>query len=111
MGAGEAARDADVSAERGRVYAAARAHGLPVFDLAWTPEAALALIKQGAQVVAVNVDVSIFAASCRELAAGCADAKRRAKAPRRRTAREKAAAKDGVPRLAGHAIPRQEEER
>lgn len=94
MGAGKAARDADVSAERKRVYAAARANGLPVFDLAWTADAALALIKQGAQVVAVNVDVSIFAASCRELAAECAEAKRRARTARRRAAT--AAAKDGA---------------
>ena len=94
MGAAGAAREADVSAERKRVYAAARARGLPIFDLAWTPEAALALIRQGAQVVAVNVDVSIFAASCRELAAECASAKRRAKASRRRAAAA-VAARDG----------------
>ena len=94
MGAAADAREADVSNERRRVYAAARAHGLPVFDLAWTPEAALALIKLGAQAVAVNVNISIFANSCRELAAGCTDAKRRAKAARRRAA---AAAKDGSP--------------
>ena len=93
-GAAGAAREADVSAERKRVYAAARARGLPIFDLAWTPEAALALIRQGAQVVAVNVDVSIFAASCRELAAECASAKRRAKASRRRAAAA-VAARDG----------------
>lgn len=92
MGAGGDARDADVSEERRRVYAAARANGLPVFDLAWSADAALALIKQGAQVVAVNVDVSIFAASCRELAAECASAKRRARSARRRAA----AAKDGA---------------
>ena len=94
MGAAADAREADVSNERRRVYSAARAHGLPVFDLAWTPEAALALIKLGAQAVAVNVNISIFANSCRELAAGCADAKRRAKTARRRAA---AAAKDGSP--------------
>lgn len=94
MGAAGAARDADVSAERARVYAAARSNGLPVFDLAWTAEAALALIKQGAMVVAINVDVSMFAGSCRDLAAECVAAKRRATTTRRRSARA-AAAKDG----------------
>jgi 2-keto-3-deoxy-L-rhamnonate aldolase RhmA len=85
-GAAGEARDADVSAERARVYAAAADRGLPVFDLAWTPDAALALLRQGAQAVAVNVDVTIFASSIRELAAGCADAKRRLRASRRRAA-------------------------
>jgi 4-hydroxy-2-oxoheptanedioate aldolase len=94
MGAAGDARDADVSAERERVYAAARAHGLPIFDLAWTPDAALALLRKGAQAVAVNVDVSIFAESCRQLASGCADAKRRLRTTRRRAARL-AATSDG----------------
>lgn len=86
MGAGKNAREADVSAERKRVYAAAQARGLPIFDLAWTPAAALDLIKLGAQVVAVNVDVSLFAAACRELAEGCAATRRRGNAARRRAA-------------------------
>jgi 4-hydroxy-2-oxoheptanedioate aldolase len=85
-GAAGEARDADVSAERARVYAAAAERGLPVLDLAWSPEAALALIRQGARAVAVNVDVTIFASGIRELAAGCADAKRRLRASRRRAA-------------------------
>ena len=94
MGAGEDARDADVSEARERVYAAAKANGLPIFDLAWSAEAALALIKKGAQVVAVGVDISLFADGCRVLAAQCADAKRRAKTTRRR-ARAVATALDG----------------
>lgn len=95
MGAGADARDADVSDARRRVYAAAKANGLPVFDLAWSAEAALALIKLGAQVVAVGVDVSMFAESCRRLAAECADAKRRASPPRRRS-RAVASTRDGA---------------
>jgi 4-hydroxy-2-oxoheptanedioate aldolase len=86
MGAPEEAHDADVAEERARVYAAARANGLPIFDLAWSTEGALALMRQGAQAVAVGVDVSIFAASCRELADGSADAKRRANGARPRRA-------------------------
>jgi 2-keto-3-deoxy-L-rhamnonate aldolase RhmA len=85
-GAGGDARDADVAAERARVYAAAAARRLPVLDLAWDPEAALALFRQGADAVAVNVDVTIFASSNRDLAAGCTDAKRRLRAARRRAA-------------------------
>jgi 4-hydroxy-2-oxoheptanedioate aldolase len=85
-GAAGGARDADVSTERARVYEAAAANGLPILDLAWSPEAALRLIRQGAQAVAVDVDVSIFAASLRDLAAGCADAKRRLRTSRRRAA-------------------------
>lgn len=89
-GAAGDARDADVSAERARVYAAAAANDLPVFDLAWSPDAAAALIRLGAKAVAVNVDVSIFAASLRDLAAESADAKRRL-----RTSRRRAKAADG----------------
>jgi 2-keto-3-deoxy-L-rhamnonate aldolase RhmA len=85
-GAGGDAHDADVAAERARVYAAAAARRLPVLDLAWDPEAALALFRQGADAVAVNVDVTIFASSIRDLAAGCTDAKRRVRAARRRAA-------------------------
>lgn len=84
LGAGEDARDADVSAARARVYAAAKANGLPIFDLAWSVEAALALIRKGAQAVAVGVDISMFADSCRQLAVESADAKRRAAGTRRR---------------------------
>lgn len=91
MGAGGNARETDVSAERRRVYTAARDNDLAVCDLAWDAAAALELITLGAQVVAVNVDVSIFAGGCRDLAADCADAKRRARTARRRAA----AARDG----------------
>jgi 4-hydroxy-2-oxoheptanedioate aldolase len=78
MGAPDTAHEADVGTERARVYAAAAENGLPVFDLAWSPEAALELMRQGAQAVAVGVDVSIFAESCKRLAEGSARAKRRA---------------------------------
>jgi len=93
MGAPNGAHEAEVGAERERVYAAAAANGLPVFDLAWSPEAALELMRKGAQVVAVGVDVSFFAASCKELADGSAKAKRRLRS-RRRPAKV-AAADDG----------------
>ena len=93
MGSPDNAHAADVAAQRERVYAAAAAHGLPVFDLAWSPESARELIKKGAQVVAVGVDVSMFATSCKELADGCAKAKRRLKLKRRPPA--SAAAADG----------------
>lgn len=85
MGAGADARDADVSEARARVYVAAKANGLPIFDLAWSVEAAVALIKEGAQVVAVGVDISIFAESCQRLAEEAGGATRRANMPRRRT--------------------------
>lgn len=71
------AYECDVSAERTRVYAAARANGLPMLDLAWSPHAALELLRAGASAVTVGVDVSLFAETCRALADGCADVKRR----------------------------------
>ncbi|MGD9695446.1 MAG: HpcH/HpaI aldolase/citrate lyase family protein [Thermoleophilia bacterium] len=76
MGMPAEAHSADVASERERVYAAARANGLPVLDLAWSAAAALDLIEMGAQMVSVGVDVSLFAASCRELSDDIATAKR-----------------------------------
>lgn len=75
----EDAASVDASAERERVYAAARAAGLPIFDLAWSPEAASELLEKGAQAVTVGVDVNLFAAQCKELWAECERVKRRSK--------------------------------
>lgn len=74
-GAADRAFDSDVLAEQDRVYAAARANGLPIFDLAWSPESALAKMRRGAQAVALGADITLFGDACRALAAAAGDVK------------------------------------
>jgi len=52
---------------RQAVYAAAKAEGLPIADLAWNIESATDMIKAGAQLVALGTDLTMFAHSCRKL--------------------------------------------
>ena len=80
MGLPAEAFEPNVSVERERVYAAAKANGLPVFDLAWNPDSALDKIGKGAQVVALGADISLFAGAANALAGACADAKKEAAA-------------------------------
>jgi 4-hydroxy-2-oxoheptanedioate aldolase len=96
MGAAANAFDSDVALEQRKVYAAARAQGLPVFDLAWEPASALAKIRAGAQAVALGADITLFADACRGLAAAAQEVKTAAAADdgappaRRRRARRSA---------------------
>jgi 4-hydroxy-2-oxoheptanedioate aldolase len=57
----------DVSEERERVYAAAKANGLPIADLAWNVPSAVSKIQAGAQLIALGTDVTLLADSCRGL--------------------------------------------
>lgn len=61
MGKPASAFEPDVSEERERVYAAAKANSLPIADLAWNVPSALEKIKLGAQLIALGTDVTLFA--------------------------------------------------
>jgi 2-keto-3-deoxy-L-rhamnonate aldolase RhmA len=56
-----------VQEAREAVYEAARRHGLPVADLAWSIESAAMMVKLGARVIALGTDLTMFAQSCRSL--------------------------------------------
>jgi 4-hydroxy-2-oxoheptanedioate aldolase len=65
----------DVPEERARVYAAAKAKGLPIMDLAWNIESAVQKIQAGAQIISIGTDVPMLANSCRALLQQIADVK------------------------------------
>jgi 4-hydroxy-2-oxoheptanedioate aldolase len=67
MGKPASAFEPDVPEERDRVYAAAKANGLPIADLAWNVPSALEKIKLGAQLIALGTDVTLLANALREL--------------------------------------------
>jgi 2-keto-3-deoxy-L-rhamnonate aldolase RhmA len=51
------------------VYAAAKANGLPIADLAWNVPSALEKIKLGAQLISLGTDVTLFSNALRGLLA------------------------------------------
>jgi len=69
MGKPASAFEPDVPEERERVYAAAKANGLPIADLAWNVPSALEKIKLGAQLVALGTDVTLLSGALRNLLA------------------------------------------
>ena len=69
MGKPASAFEPDVPEERERVYAAAKANGLPIADLAWNVPSALEKIKMGAQLIALGTDVTLLANALRSLLA------------------------------------------
>jgi 4-hydroxy-2-oxoheptanedioate aldolase len=69
MGRPASAFEPDVPEERERVYAAARANGLPIADLAWNVPSALEKIKMGAQLISLGTDVTVLANALKALLA------------------------------------------
>ena len=69
MGKPASAFEPDVPEERERVYAAAKANGLPIADLAWNVPSALEKIKMGAQLISLGTDVTLLANALRNLLA------------------------------------------
>jgi 4-hydroxy-2-oxoheptanedioate aldolase len=69
MGKPASAFEPDVPEERERVYAAAKANGLPIADLAWNVPSALEKIEMGAQLIALGTDVTLLANALRSLLA------------------------------------------
>ena len=76
MGRPASAFEPDVPEERERVYAAAKAHGLPIADLAWNVPSALEKIKLGAQLIALGTDVTLLATALRALLSDVNDVKK-----------------------------------
>jgi 2-keto-3-deoxy-L-rhamnonate aldolase RhmA len=68
MGLPADAFEPNVPEERERVYSAAKSRSLPIFDLAWNVESARDKILQGASVIALGADISLFAGAARALA-------------------------------------------
>ncbi len=75
MGKPASAFEPDVPEERDRVYAAAKAHGLPIADLAWNVPSALEKIRLGAQLIALGTDVTLLANALKSLLADINDMK------------------------------------
>jgi 4-hydroxy-2-oxoheptanedioate aldolase len=69
MGKPASAFEPDVPEERERVYAAAKANGLPIADLAWNVPSALEKIEMGAQLIALGTDVTLLANALKNLLA------------------------------------------
>jgi 2-keto-3-deoxy-L-rhamnonate aldolase RhmA len=67
MGRPASAYEPDVVEERERVYAAAKANGLPIADLAWNVPSALEKVKLGAQLISLGTDVTLLSAALRTL--------------------------------------------
>jgi 4-hydroxy-2-oxoheptanedioate aldolase len=76
MGRPASAFEPDVPEERERVYAAAKANGLPIADLAWNVPSALEKIKMGAQLISLGTDVTLLANALRNLLAEINDMKK-----------------------------------
>ena len=67
MGKPASAFEPDVVTERERVYRAAKANNLPIADLAWNVQSAFDKIKQGAQLIALGTDITLFSTALRGL--------------------------------------------
>lgn len=75
LGVADSAFEPYVPAERKRVYAAAKANGLPIADLAWSVASAFEKIEAGAQLLALGTDVTLFANACKTVRSEVAELK------------------------------------